>query len=169
MGFLTACGIKCRKTRSKGTVKAWKKALDQIQIKTVVGTRPELKITYFYPFLPQQKPTLQSEYSVLFSATYPVYLRPLESQGASSEKHCVAMEAHSCVAMRSLIYIPTPQRAHIPQTQTGRHTAIAKTLLQHPNDTQTRQRIPARRIRAHGLGLGHTVVETGKQSERFKS
>lgn len=51
----------------------------------------------------------------------PVYLRLFEKpcKWDSSEKHGVVIEAHSCIAMRLLIYIPTPHRGHISQNPDG--------------------------------------------------
>lgn len=85
--------------------------------KSVLGRSPETKIACFYP-LTSVKRSLHSSVNTL---TCPVYLRLFEKpcQTACSEKHGVAIEAHSCVAMRSLIYIPTPQRGHIFQNPDG--------------------------------------------------
>lgn len=73
----------------------------------------------------------------------PVYLRLFEKpcKWDSSEKHGVVIEAHSCVAMRLLIYIPTPHRGHISQKPDGPSRSHCQKLCSrgqtppHPNTT----------------------------------
>lgn len=77
--------------------------------------------------------------------TCPVYLRLFEKQcqRANGEKRGVVIEAHSCVAMRSLIYIPTPQRGHISQNPDGQSQCHCQKHCRHGQTPQKHNNKPA--------------------------